>query len=209
MNDGESLLQAVRASPDDLTLRLVYSDWFEEQGDQPRADFIRLQLAPDGARRADKLLRRNRLRWDGPVLRRLNAGPLHGQVSSRKGPVHRWDYRRGFIEAVTVQPATFLAYGEEILQIGPINEVQFVHTSVDWEKVAASPLIDGLRTIRVHSALLPLPFARYGETVLSPLFPDFQVVAHWTGKEADNGPSVPRQRVLAGRNENRQIVLFW
>jgi uncharacterized protein (TIGR02996 family) len=209
MNDGESLLQAIRYNPDDLALRLVYSDWCEEQGDQIRADFIRFQLAPDPAKRAEKLLRRHRLRWDGPVLRRLNAGPLRGQVSSRKGPVHRWEYRRGFIESIAVQSATFLAYGEELLEIGPINEVQFVHTAVNWEKVAASPLTYLLKTIRVHSALLPLPYARYGETVLGPLFPDFQVVAHWTGKEADNGPSGPHERVLVGSNEKRRIVLFW
>jgi len=43
MSDDESLLRAVIASPDDLSLRQVYADWFEEQSDS-RADFLRAEL---------------------------------------------------------------------------------------------------------------------------------------------------------------------
>ncbi len=108
MNDGDRLLEAVRAAPEDLTVRLVYADWCEEQGDQPRADFIRLQVGAPSSREATLLYLRHRKRWDGAVLRRLNGGPLRGLVSSRRGPVHWWEYRRGFIESVTVRPSAFL-----------------------------------------------------------------------------------------------------
>ena len=40
MSDGEALLRAVIASPDDSLPRLVYSDWLEEQGDD-RAELLR------------------------------------------------------------------------------------------------------------------------------------------------------------------------
>ena len=42
MTDNEALLQAICSDPDNVTLRLVYADWLEDQGD-PRADFIRVQ----------------------------------------------------------------------------------------------------------------------------------------------------------------------
>jgi uncharacterized protein (TIGR02996 family) len=38
MNHNDALLQAVLASPDDDTPRLVYADWLEERGD-PRGEF--------------------------------------------------------------------------------------------------------------------------------------------------------------------------
>jgi len=43
MNDGQCLLNAIIARPDDDTPRLVYADWLEEHGDPERAGFIRLQ----------------------------------------------------------------------------------------------------------------------------------------------------------------------
>ncbi len=42
MNTDHDFLQAILADPDDGTLRLVYADWLEEQGDA-RAEFLRLQ----------------------------------------------------------------------------------------------------------------------------------------------------------------------
>jgi uncharacterized protein (TIGR02996 family) len=39
--DEEAFLEAIRAEPGDDTLRLVYADWLEEQGD-PRAAYLRL-----------------------------------------------------------------------------------------------------------------------------------------------------------------------
>jgi uncharacterized protein (TIGR02996 family) len=48
MNDDESFLRALQASPKDTTLRLVYADWLEERGD-PRGEYLRLeqQVEPD------------------------------------------------------------------------------------------------------------------------------------------------------------------
>jgi uncharacterized protein (TIGR02996 family) len=51
LSDDYSFLQAVLADPRDDALRQVYADWLEEHGD-PRADYLRLELAlagqPDG-----------------------------------------------------------------------------------------------------------------------------------------------------------------
>jgi uncharacterized protein (TIGR02996 family) len=46
MNEAEALLQAIALQPADRSLRLVYADWLEEQGDgvnQARARLVRLQ----------------------------------------------------------------------------------------------------------------------------------------------------------------------
>src|SRR5947209_1243012 len=44
----ETFLEAIRSSPEDDHLRLVYADWLEEHGAVARAEFIRLQIALDG-----------------------------------------------------------------------------------------------------------------------------------------------------------------
>jgi uncharacterized protein (TIGR02996 family) len=41
----ESFLQALRDDPDDLTQRLVFADWLEDNGDADRAELIRLQCS--------------------------------------------------------------------------------------------------------------------------------------------------------------------
>ncbi len=41
----EAFLEAIRANPDDDTVRLVYADWLRENGHVERADFIEVQCA--------------------------------------------------------------------------------------------------------------------------------------------------------------------
>lgn len=44
MNDGDLLLKAIVAEPDEDTPRLIYADWLDETGTDPaRAEFIRVQ----------------------------------------------------------------------------------------------------------------------------------------------------------------------
>src|SRR5690349_21324143 len=44
MADHAAFLSAIRQAPDDDTHRLVYADWLEENGQEPRAEFIRVQI---------------------------------------------------------------------------------------------------------------------------------------------------------------------
>ena len=39
----EPFLAAISANLDDDTPRLVFADWLQENGDEPRAEFIRIQ----------------------------------------------------------------------------------------------------------------------------------------------------------------------
>jgi uncharacterized protein (TIGR02996 family) len=44
VNEREALLRAVCENPDEDTPRLVFADWLQENGDEARAEFIRLQI---------------------------------------------------------------------------------------------------------------------------------------------------------------------
>lgn len=43
MSDRDALLAAIRSHPEEDTPRLMFADWLEEQGDEVRAEFVRLQ----------------------------------------------------------------------------------------------------------------------------------------------------------------------
>ncbi len=61
--DEQDFLRAIQANPDNETLRLVYADWLEEQGNTTKGEFLRLEhqlsrLYPgDNASHADPKLR--------------------------------------------------------------------------------------------------------------------------------------------------------
>lgn len=40
----EPFLDAIRADVEDDTARLVFADWLQENGDEARAEFIRIQI---------------------------------------------------------------------------------------------------------------------------------------------------------------------
>jgi uncharacterized protein (TIGR02996 family) len=76
MTERDALLRAVCENPDDDTPRLVFADWLQENGDETRAEFIRLHLplaererfydwslSDDGARRARELEKEHGERW--------------------------------------------------------------------------------------------------------------------------------------------------
>src|SRR5262245_46948004 len=44
MTERDALLRAVCDNPDDDTPRLVFADWLQENGEEERAEFIRLQI---------------------------------------------------------------------------------------------------------------------------------------------------------------------
>jgi uncharacterized protein (TIGR02996 family) len=99
MSDGPALLEAIQREPDDDTLRLVYSDWLEENGDPERAEFIRVQIEaerhltglPEHTRltdRAVELLSKNASAWANSYEPAIAAGAVLS-VQKPKYPVKR------------------------------------------------------------------------------------------------------------------------
>lgn len=91
MSDEAALLAAILAHPDEDTPRLMYADWLQENGQPERAEFIRIQCAPDADEAAEEwafeLEERNRVKW-------LTGLPQF--------PGARWEFRRGFPEYLDV-----------------------------------------------------------------------------------------------------------
>jgi uncharacterized protein (TIGR02996 family) len=117
MTDHVAFLRAILDEPADDLPRLVYADWLEEHSD-PRADFIRGQIALD--------------RWPGDDSRRpplearvrtLQKEHQAGWLGPLRGVVDGWEFRRGFVEKIVITPERFVENAELIFRSAPVRHV--------------------------------------------------------------------------------------
>jgi uncharacterized protein (TIGR02996 family) len=136
VTEGEAILAAVLAEPDDDFHRLAYADWLEEQGDLARAEFIRVQTAhewyPGGpmeafraGRSQEELAARGRELLDGRRPDRTChwaawAGEAVLRVTRDLVP----PFRRGFVEEVSCACADWLRHGKEAVRGHPVRKVR-------------------------------------------------------------------------------------
>ena len=175
MNDHDPLLNMVLAQPDDIALRLVYADWLEEHGQEERAEFIRCQVelarirpekaggltvwssdeaAADDLRsenpHAERLRRRER-----DLLGYPNGVCLHCDWHA---PIphggFEWEFRRGFVEVVSLPLAAWLEHGPALVRRHPIRELRIpdlseeeCHVWLNWarEQAGMTPIIKANR----------------------------------------------------------------
>jgi uncharacterized protein (TIGR02996 family) len=150
------LLQAIREQPDDDLARLAWADWLEEQGQRDRAELVRVQLEQERlprndpragplAVRAGALLAEHERAWLGPWADRLV----------------RWQFRRGFLDSVVLEPESFLCHGADLFAQHPVREVQFVDGSGTpcgpeaVEELAAAPAFDLIRSLDASGSSPP------------------------------------------------------
>jgi uncharacterized protein (TIGR02996 family) len=173
-----ALFEAILDSPDDGALRLVFADWLEEHGESERAEFVRLQIQladpsaehggrPDLRLRERELLHRHHRTWAGDVAE-LASG---------------WEFRRGFVEAVTLEAPAFLERAEEVRRLAPVRAVEVRVTAGEIASLAESPALrlfpelylhitvgrldrDGMLALTASSHLLGVTALGFRHTVL-------------------------------------------
>ena len=124
--DELALLKAVASAPDDDLPRLVYADWLDEHGRAERAEFVRLQIgehtADSWSSRADcrtaaaALLEEHHLAWTKELPRWVR---MWYQERNDRLP----DFRRGFIEELSVYFSPFTRFGGDLLARVPISRL--------------------------------------------------------------------------------------
>lgn len=112
MTDEQSLLATILNNPDDDTPRLVFADWLDENGQEERAELIRVQI--ELARYPTASLRSRE--WELLVS--------HGHEWKEQAGVPNEatvEFRRGFIEFATFSACNdWLAFHAGILENNPI-----------------------------------------------------------------------------------------
>lgn len=140
MTPAQAFLAAVRDTPDDDAPRLVFSDWLDDHGDEPRAELIRLQCelarGVKAAKRRDALRRRERelllaheLEWVGPL----------------RTVARRATFTRGFVERVTVH-ADRLAEAAAALVTLPLRHLVLLGSD-NLKEVVGRPELERVTTL--------------------------------------------------------------
>ena len=109
--DYQALLRGVLADPAADLPRLVLADWLEENGDGDRAAFVREHVE-------------YRYRHDGEIGLAVVSGRAGGfVVVAPATPGVAWTVARGFVSAVTLTLAAFIAHAPELFAAQPITAV--------------------------------------------------------------------------------------
>ena len=154
----ELFLAGIRAHLDEDTPRLVFADWLQENGDEARAEFIRLQCelyrvnpryrgsaygrkdftpGQEAAyEREQELFTANHVRWKS------------GFPSWMSSSVH-WVFRRGFIGRLRATPNQFFSNGERVLSLCAVDELWLEKMAGADPTLYRSGLLTGFRSLHV------------------------------------------------------------
>lgn len=128
MNERDALLRAICDHPDDDTPRLVFADWLQENGEEERAEFIRVQVelarGVDAGldKREKELIAAHRAGWSEPFRQFEVAGSFRHFVFG----VH---FRRGFVWEISIndEERRFVENAAALFQLAPIERVNLFH----------------------------------------------------------------------------------
>lgn len=114
MQSHDAFMTAIRTAPEDDAIRLIYADWLDDQGDQARAEFIRMEV------RMAMLNLRNEADWN-------EWKQLFPQVTALWQAHHRQWMEEYFPE---------LGITDDVYQVGPAQwEVgEDLHGKVRWRR---------------------------------------------------------------------------
>jgi uncharacterized protein (TIGR02996 family) len=144
MTPHEAFLEAIVADPED-TLRLVYADWLEDQGDAERAQFMRLHIEllrmPLNDPRRREYYERYRAMTVG---QRYDLFPF-----PRSGPDGiSVEFRRGFPDKVWLTVELFLRVAEDLFRKAPtIRTHCLLEAQLVVRELADSPYLARVRRL--------------------------------------------------------------
>jgi len=157
MTDGDALLTAILAEPDEDTPRLMFADWLDEEGRGETAEFIRTQIELARTSERDvvpwnpklvalratekRILGMRFAEWIAPL--RSPAGPLEGKGTDVQ-------FRRGFIEVAWMTAAWFVEYADALFRRVPLRELRVRWaTPTSFAELLASPHLARLDTLDI------------------------------------------------------------
>lgn len=156
MSYADVFLADILANPADDVPRLIYADWLEENGELARAEFIRVQIELAKPReqgpelwalqqREEELLHKGRGAWLGRI-RELVLGTT---------------FRRGFVHTVTMEPAGFVEYADELFALAPVQGLRLMTRTGLYDPSLVDPkneLVTSRHLRRLTHLQLNVPF---------------------------------------------------
>lgn len=160
MSDRETLHAAVCSNPEDDAPRLAFADYLHGQGSKDDvlwAEFIRAAIGvrrEKAGSRAWTKLNNAWIRCHNKVCWQSNQGKL-SWTRHLDGRVVSFDFDRGFVSHLRLQPKRFLAEGERFFAEDPIRSVRFDLPTNKREMVSNAELFACPQLARLHRLDLP------------------------------------------------------
>ena len=141
-DEQRALRAAIRANPEDDAPRLVYADWLQEHGDEPRAEFIRVQCALEKLGDDRRKGRKERV----PLEKRQKAllakhgkawlAPFRSRLKGTEGDDDRWlddlKFRRGFLDGMQFYLESARAVAAAGDELEPVDRVGVAEMGLNY-----------------------------------------------------------------------------
>ncbi len=143
MSTENSFLHGVCEAPDDDSPRLVFADWFEDNGQSERAELLQCRREKMGewndgyeglAQRERELLEKHGKKWGKTALKFTK----------------RIEWRRGFVDGMTLAAAKFVECTETIFAATPLTSLRLIQARPAWDALVASRHLARLRVLEVY-----------------------------------------------------------
>lgn len=148
MTEREQILAEILANPSDMTPRMIFADWLEEQGD-PLGEFIRIQL--ELAQASEDFARREELDERQDQLRRAHeaewTAPLRGKVTG-------YTFGGGFVESVEMTDEQALKYSSELPALIPLRRLIISYGWRATYQLFALPVLSTIESLRMERVSL-------------------------------------------------------
>lgn len=149
-NDRDSFLQALRAEPENDQLALIFADWLEENGDDARAELIRVNVEVHGQEQPH----RDHALW---ARYKQALTPLVEEFRIKVAPEEwMWHlsfrFRRGFVHHLELPVRWLVEWSDAIEREAPLLEKLTVGRVHGWGKqLAQCPLLEKITELEVES----------------------------------------------------------
>lgn len=131
--ENTAFLNGIIETPDDDTVRLVYADWLEENGERERAAFIRLQIKSERAESVTD----NPAREQARRMLDQYGEEWAAEVGFRSPSVSSVKFRRGFIETIRARAADFVRHGASWFHRAPVRGLHLTDVAGRSQRLGA------------------------------------------------------------------------
>jgi len=151
MASNTALYQSILQNPDDDAVRLIYADWLEENGDPPRAEFIRAQIYLSTMDRAEPQFEELQLRV---------AALLQANRSKWEEEVPRWardhvDFKRGFVEQIRCTAKDWIRGAKGLWREVPVRSLHLARASSGLDALLGHTTMTRLRGLQFDPEYIP------------------------------------------------------
>jgi uncharacterized protein (TIGR02996 family) len=119
MSDQQDFFRAIRESPEDDTLRLIFADWLEDRGATDRAEFIRLQIER-AQREGEAIDQGEKPGRESELETRFSDRCEELLAAECNGEDVYCEFRRGFVHKICLHVDAFLQHAESIFSRVPL-----------------------------------------------------------------------------------------